>query len=113
MRTASWERSSRWQTIVREGITKITPSDIKAAKKQGKRIKLIAQAWRDGSRVKAKVSPELVEQTDPLASVSDTMNALTFQTDGLGPVTIIGKGAGGVETGHGILSDLLTIHRSM
>ncbi len=99
--------------VGREGITKITPSDIKAAKKQGKRIKLIAQAWRDGSRVKAKVSPELVEQTDPLASVSDTMNALTFQTDGLGPVTIIGKGAGGVETGHGILSDLLTIHRSM
>ncbi|MGD0805560.1 MAG: hypothetical protein ABSA11_15980 [Candidatus Bathyarchaeia archaeon] len=50
---------------------------------------------------------------DPLASVSGTMNALTFETDGLGPVTIIGKGAGGIETGHGILTDLLAIHRSM
>ncbi len=99
--------------VEREGITKIAPGDIEAAKRQGKRIKLIAHAWRDGSRVKAKVSPELVELSDPLASVSGTTNALTFETDGLGAVTIIGKGAGGVETGHGILTDLLAIHRSM
>ena len=99
--------------VEREGITKITSKDIEAAKKQGKRIKLIAHAWRDGAKVKAKVSPELVELADPLASVSGTTNALTFETDGLGPVTIIGKGAGGVETGHGILSDLLAIHRAL
>ena len=99
--------------VEREGITKITLKDIESAKKQGKRIKLIAHAWRNGNKVKAKVSPELVELIDPLASVSGTMNALTFETDGLGPVTIIGKGAGGIETGHGILTDLLAIHRSM
>ncbi len=99
--------------VEREGITKITPKDIEAAKKQGKRIKLIAHAWRDGLKVKAKVSPELVEFSDPLASVSGTTNALTFETDGLGAVTIIGKGAGGVETGHGILTDLLAIHRAL
>ena len=99
--------------VEREGITKITPKDIEAAKRQGKRIKLIAHAWRDGAKVKAKVSPELVELSDPLASVSGTTNALTFETDGLGAVTIIGKGAGGVETGHGILTDLLAIHRAM
>jgi homoserine dehydrogenase len=99
--------------VEREGITKITPKDIESAKKQGKRIKLIAHAWRDGGKVKAKVSPELVDLTDPLARVSGTTNALTFETDGLGPVTIIGKGAGGIETGHGILSDLIAIHRLM
>lgn len=99
--------------VEREGITRIAPKDIEAAKKQGKRIKLIAHAWREGEKVKAKVSPELVDLIDPLASVSGTTNALTFETDGLGPVTIIGKGAGGVETGHGVLSDLLAIHRSL
>jgi len=99
--------------VEREGITKITPQNIEAARKQGKRIKLIAHSWREGSIVRAKVSPELVDLNDPLASVNSTTNALTFETDGLGPVTIIGKGAGGVETGHGILSDLLAIHRSM
>ena len=99
--------------VEREGITGVTPRDIEAAKRQGKRIKLIAHAWREGARVRAKVSPELVELSDPLASVSGTTNALTFETDGLGAVTIIGKGAGGVETGHGILTDLLAIHRAM
>jgi homoserine dehydrogenase len=99
--------------VEREGITKIALKDIEAAKKQGKRIKLIAHAWREGDKVKAKVSPELVDFTDPLASVSGTTNALTFETDGLGSVTIIGKGAGGIETGHGVLSDLLAIQRSI
>jgi homoserine dehydrogenase len=99
--------------VQREGITKITPEDIEAAKRQGKRIKLIAHAWREGEKVKAKVSPELVDLADPLASVNGATNALTFETDGLGPVTIIGKGAGGVETGHGVLSDLLAIHRAL
>jgi homoserine dehydrogenase len=99
--------------VEREGITKITPKDIEAARKQGKRIKLIAQAWREGAKVKAKVSPELVDLADPLASVSGTTNALTFETDGLGPVTIIGRGAGSVETGHGVLSDLISIYKAL
>ena len=99
--------------VKREGITKITINDIESAKKKAMRIKLIAHVWMDGVNVKAKVSPELVELTDPLANVSGTTNALTFETDGLGAVTIIGKGAGGVETGHGILTDLLAIDREM
>jgi len=99
--------------VEREGITKITPKDIEAARKQGKRIKLIAHAWREGAKVRAKVSPELVDLADPLASVSGTTNALTFETDGLGPVTIIGRGAGSAETGHGVLTDLIAIHKSI
>jgi homoserine dehydrogenase len=39
------------------------------------------------------------------------MNALTFTTENLKDITIIGRGAGGPETGSGILSDLLAIHR--
>lgn len=99
--------------VDRQGITKVTPGDIETALKQGKRVKLVARAWMESLKVRAKVSPELVELTDPLANVGGTTNALTYQTDGLGDVTIIGKGAGGVETGHGILTDLLSIHRSL
>ncbi|MCW4051349.1 MAG: homoserine dehydrogenase [Candidatus Bathyarchaeota archaeon] len=98
--------------VEREGITGITLNDIMEAKIQGKHIKLIAHAWREGDEVKAKVSPEMVDEDDPLASVKGTVNAITLTTDGLGDVTIIGRGAGGTETGHGILSDLLAIHRS-
>jgi homoserine dehydrogenase len=97
--------------VEREGITGITSDMIRDAKQSGERIKLIAQAYTEGEVVKAKVSPERVHITDPLAGVNGTMNAITYMTDGLLDVTIIGRGAGGEETAHGILNDLIAIYR--
>lgn len=96
--------------IEREGITGITSEMIRDAKQSSERIKLIAQAYIEDGVVKGKVSPEKVHLTDPLANVNGTMNALTYMTDGLLDVTVIGRGAGGVETAHGILSDLISIY---
>jgi homoserine dehydrogenase len=96
--------------VEREGITGITSEMISDAKQSSERIKLIAQAFMDGSVVRAKVSPERIHITDPLANVNDTMNAITYMTDGLHEVTIIGRGAGGEETAHGLLSDLIAIY---
>lgn len=97
--------------VEREGITGITPVMVEEAKKEGMKIKLIARAFLVDGAVKAKVSPESMLLTDPLANVNNTMNALTFTTDGLHEVTVIGRGAGGVETAHGIISDLIAIYR--
>jgi len=99
--------------VAREGITKISLSDVETARAQGKRWKLIGQARKEGHRIKAKVSPEMVPLTDPLAGVSGAKNALTFDTDLLGQVTIVGPGAGKRETGYSILTDLLDIHRTL
>jgi homoserine dehydrogenase len=38
-------------------------------------------------------------------------NAVTFETDLLGKVTVVGPGAGRVQTGYSILTDLLAIER--
>ena len=97
--------------VEREGITGITPTMIDEAKRENMRIKLIAQAHIEDGVVWAKVAPERVHMTDPLANVNGTMNALTYMTDGLQDVTVIGRGAGGVETAHGIISDLIAIYR--
>ena len=67
---------------------------------------------RDGGVVRASVKPEKLDISDPLASVGGATNALTFRTDLMGNVTIIGAGAGKIETGYSILVDLLTIHRA-
>jgi homoserine dehydrogenase len=40
-------------------------------------------------------------------------NALTFDLDLLGNVTIQGPGAGKIETGYSILTDMLAIHRHL
>jgi homoserine dehydrogenase len=94
-----------------KGITKITPADIEEAKKQGKRWKLIGMVEKKNGKVTGSVAPEMVDLTHPLAGVLGAKNALTFTTDLLGDVTIIGPGAGRKETGYAILTDLLAIGR--
>lgn len=105
------EANLKVMDVERTGITGHTLEDVERAKLAGTKIKLIAQAWRKGGVVKAKVSPERMPLTDFLAHVDGTLNALTFTTDGLGEVTIVGRGAGGIEAGHALLSDLIAINR--
>ena len=93
-----------------EGITKITSANIDEAKKQSARWKLISSVEKKDGKVIASVKPEMIPLTHPLAGVMGSTNAVTFTTDLMGDVTIIGKGAGRVETGFSILTDLLTIN---
>jgi homoserine dehydrogenase len=101
-----------WEDVERKGITEITIRDIESAKKEGKRWKLIGSAEinSDGS-VKAKVWPEKLTLNDPLSGIEGATNALTLTTDELGPITIVGPGAGRRETGFALLIDLLEINR--
>jgi homoserine dehydrogenase len=103
-----------WQDVERKGITGISKEDIKKAKEDGMRWKLIgsAEIQVNGS-VKAKVKPIKLPLNDPLAGVNEATNALTFFTDELGPVTIVGPGAGRRETGFSLLIDLLNINRKI
>lgn len=93
------------------GISSIGKADVEAAKAQGFRYKLIGQAKREGGAVTASVSPRKLPLSDPLAGVMGAQNALSFQTDLMGKITIQGAGAGKIETGFSILSDILAIHR--
>ena len=101
-----------WQDVKRKGISEITVEAVKNAKDEGRRWKLVgsAEIKSDGS-VDAKVLPVKLPLNDPLAGVGGATNALTFFTDELGPVTIVGPGAGRRETGFALLIDLLEINR--
>lgn len=91
------------------GITGITQNDIRQAAQSGERYKLIASA----SAVGGRVQPQRLPLSDPLAHVGGAMNAITFRTDLMGDITLIGAGAGKLQTGCALLSDLLTIHRQV
>jgi len=99
--------------VRRQGITALTREQILAARDQGFRYKLVAQAKKSGKGVEASVSPQKLPLSDPLTGVMGAQNALTFDLDLMGKVTIQGAGAGKVETGYSILSDILAIHRQM
>ena len=94
-----------------KGISQITLDDIEAARKNNKRWKLICEIKKDENGVKASVSPRMVDLSHPLAGVNGAKNAITFTTDLMGDVTIVGAGAGRIETGFSILTDILEIHR--
>ncbi|MCF8230154.1 MAG: homoserine dehydrogenase [Bacteroidales bacterium] len=92
-----------------QGITSITTEDIQLAMEQGKRWKLIGSLEKRGGKVIGSVAPEMVDLSHPLAGVMGATNALTFTTDLLGDVTIVGPGAGKIETGFSILTDVLAL----
>ncbi len=103
-----------WKDVERKGIAGITIEDVEQAKAEGMRWKLIgsAEIQKDGS-LKAKVWPQKLPLSDPLAGVNEAINALTFDTDELGPVTVVGPGAGRRETGFSLLIDLLNMNRKL
>lgn len=94
-----------------KGITGLSAADIASAQAENKRWKLIGSIRREWDRLHARVEPMLLPLTDPLASITGVTNAVTFTTDLLGNVTLIGPGAGQMPTAFAILSDLLHIHR--
>ncbi|MBP7497445.1 MAG: homoserine dehydrogenase [Bacteroidales bacterium] len=97
------------EDVACQGITKITPADIAEAKSKNCRWKLIGSVEKKDGKIIASVSPQMIELTNPLAGVMGAKNALSFKTDLLGEVTIVGPGAGKMETGFAILTDLLRI----
>lgn len=99
--------------VRREGISALTPEDIRAAAAAGLRWKLVGSARRnpDGG-IAASVAPRAVPLEHSLAGIAGATNAVSFETDLLGPVTVSGPGAGRIETAYALLSDIIAIHRA-
>ena len=55
------------------------------------------------------MEPVALPSTHPLAGISGPMNAVSFDTDLLGTVTVSGPGAGRMETAYALLSDIIAI----
>lgn len=96
-----------------QGISGLTSADIASAEAAGERWKLIGSVSVTPSGLEATVQPVRLPLSHPLAGVAGAMNAVTFATDLTGEVTLIGPGAGRVETGYAVLGDLLALHRQM
>jgi len=86
------------------GISNISLEAIELAKEEGYYIKLIGEV----SRKNLKVSPRLVKQNSPLA-IDGTLNLATITTDLAEDITVMGKGAGSLETASAMITDLINI----
>ncbi len=80
---------------------------MKKPPKRGNTIKLIGSIDD-----KASVKPTEISKHDPLC-VSGVLNAVTFVSEFAGEETIVGRGAGGMETASAVLRDLLDIRHNL
>lgn len=102
-----------FDAVYTEGISKVTPLDIKFIKEFGYRIKLLAISKDDGGAVEARVHPTLIPDDSMLANVNEAYNALYVKGDAVGNVMLYGAGAGMMPTGSAVVSDLVDVARNI
>lgn len=94
--------------IYREGITDISRQDIAYGEELGYVLKLLAIGKNDGEgNVEVRVHPAFIRKDHPLASVSDSFNAVFLKGDCVGDIMLYGRGAGALPTGSAIVSDVI------
>jgi len=106
---ANWimDRKVTIKDVKINGIRNVSAQDIEDASNRGRIIKLIGSIGET-----LKVEPTQISKHDPLA-VDGALNAVTFVSESAGEQTIIGLGAGGIETASAVLRDLLDIKQNM
>ena len=90
------------------GIRELTRDQIQSAKTKNQRWKLIGTLENINGQIQGSVKPIKLDVTHPLYGVSAATNAITYSTDLLGDITLIGPGAGRIETGYAIIGDILS-----
>ena len=97
----------RLEEIQREGIGKLSSEAVRAARADGRPYKLVCRARRTGQGVTARVGPEQVPLSDPLAWVAGTSSIVYFETD-IFPGLVITENNPGLEaTAYGMLADFV------
>ncbi len=100
-----------YKDIYKEGITEITPDDIRFSDEFGYTIKLLAIARHHGSCVEARVHPAMIPKESMLANVDGVFNAIYVEGDFVGPNLYYGLGAGRKPTGSAVASDIISLAR--
>ena len=90
------------------GIRGVTLEMLQDAAKRCSTIKLVGSIDDSG----VSVSPLEIPWVNPLC-VSGVLNAITFETEYSADQTLIGRGAGGIETANAVLRDLLDIRHKL
>lgn len=108
--TIAFGKRIKIENVYREGITKISPDDMKAANEMGYKIKLIASAeLNEDSKADVRVHPMLVPKTKTLAHIDYVTNAVSLSGHPVGDVTLSGSGAGEFPTASSVVGDILAI----
>lgn len=88
------------------GIRSISPEEVRAARTENMRYRLVCRAERFQDGVRASVRPEKLPLSDPLAMLEGTTSAIRFDLDVFG-LSIIEHKPGVIATAYGLLADFI------
>lgn len=94
-----------------EGITNISPDALRAAKEKGMALKLLGTLAKQGNQFHAEVRVCPIEPGHPLFGVSGTDKGITYLTDTMGSITVIGGKSDPRGAAAALLKDILNIYR--
>lgn len=99
------------EEVARQGIDTVTAGDVAFAHEMNGVIKLICHAQRVGDGVHAAVRPMIVKRSNLLSNIDGATNAIRVMGRYAGEIVLIGQGAGSLETGSAIVSDVVFLAR--
>ena len=98
--------------VARRGITHITPQMLTEADRRGRVLKLIGRAVVGDDAVRLTVAPEELPLDHPLASVNGAEKAVTYETDTMGRVTVMGGQSSPRGAAAALLKDIINLSRA-
>lgn len=102
---------SRPARVRRRGIRGLTRKRLTAARRAGRRYRLVARAVRTTRGVRISVGPERLTAGDPLAT-SGADGVLILQTDLMGEIGVWQGESGVGQTAYALLADLVAVART-
>ncbi|MDR3563117.1 MAG: homoserine dehydrogenase [Negativicutes bacterium] len=93
-----------------KGITQVTYDDIEGAVKEGKVLKLVATAAINDGKVTLEVGPKAIDKTHPLAAINYSEKGITYTTDTMGQITVLGGKSSPVGAAAALLKDVIHTH---
>lgn len=99
--------------VERTGITGLAAEAVRAAVAEGRTYRLVGRAVRDGDgRVRARVAPEALPSDHPLAAVDGAEKGITYTTDTMHRVTVVGGKSDPRGAAAALLKDVLNVYRA-
>jgi homoserine dehydrogenase len=95
-----------------QGIDGLPPDLAEQAKKSGKALKLFGRMTRAEGAIRLEVAPAAVGPEHPLFAVRGTEKGVTFTTDTMGDITVIGGRSSPRGAAAALLKDIIDIHKA-
>jgi homoserine dehydrogenase len=101
------------EDVFREGIDRVTSTDLRVADRLGYVVKLVGIASEVDDQIGVRVHPVFLPKEHPLASVREAFNAVYVEAEAAGELMFYGRGAGSLPTASAVVGDVIDVSRNL